>query len=138
MKELERIYGVRDGSANEKGSIVGEINSFTQKDLADSIGIEVRTLQNYKQLADMIPEMQDLVETGIVTPTTARAIPFISGIFLMSEIPTLHHLSQNTQPLTVYPDNMPVRHFKSICDFGQCQHVDVMQIHNTPSSSGQI
>ena len=36
--------------------------------------MDVRTLRNYKLLADMIPEMQDLVDTGIVTPTTARAI----------------------------------------------------------------
>ena len=38
------------------------------------MGFDVRTLQNYKLLADMIPELSDLVETGILAPTTALAI----------------------------------------------------------------
>lgn len=66
IKELERLYGVRDGSANERGVHVGAINSFTQKDIADKLGMDVRTLQNYKLLAEMIPELEDLVDTGIV------------------------------------------------------------------------
>ena len=38
------------------------------------MGMDVRTLQNYKMLSDMIPELSDLVDTGIVTKTTALAI----------------------------------------------------------------
>lgn len=38
------------------------------------MGISVDTLQNYKLLAEMIPELSDLVDTGIVTKTTALAI----------------------------------------------------------------
>ena len=38
------------------------------------MGILVDTLQNYKLLAEMIPELSDLVDTGIVTKTTALAI----------------------------------------------------------------
>ena len=34
IKELERLYGVRSGSSNVSGSIVGEKNSFTQEYLA--------------------------------------------------------------------------------------------------------
>lgn len=67
IKELERIYGVRDGSNNPHGINVGEKNSFTQSDIAQKLEIDVRTLQNYKLLADMIPELSDLVDTGIVT-----------------------------------------------------------------------
>lgn len=74
IKELERLYGVRSGSSNVSGSIVGEKNSFTQEDLAQKLGMDVRTLQNYKLLADMIPELDNLVDTGIVTKTTALAI----------------------------------------------------------------
>ncbi|WP_279325713.1 hypothetical protein [Blautia obeum] len=33
------------------------------------LDLEVVTLQNYKLLADMIPELADLVDTGIVTKT---------------------------------------------------------------------
>lgn len=46
----------------------------SQSDLAAQIGISVDTLQNYKLLAEMIPELSDLVDTGIVTKTTALAI----------------------------------------------------------------
>lgn len=74
IKELERLYGVRDGAANEKGTRVGEINSSTQKDIADKLDIDVRTLQNYKLLAEIIPELEELLDTGIVTKTTALAI----------------------------------------------------------------
>ena len=38
------------------------------------MGISVDTLQNYKLLSEMIPELSDLVDTGIVTKTTALAI----------------------------------------------------------------
>lgn len=34
----------------------------------------VQNLQNYKMLADMIPELDELVTTGIVTKTTALAM----------------------------------------------------------------
>lgn len=34
----------------------------------------MQTLQNYKMLADMIPELEDLVDTKIVTKTTTPAI----------------------------------------------------------------
>ena len=69
IKELERIYGIRNGSANEKGNNrIGEPNNSvdqkSQHDLATQMGISVDTLQNYKLLADMIPELSDLVDTG--------------------------------------------------------------------------
>jgi len=76
IKELERIKGVRDGSLNEKGNNrIGEPKkSADQKEIADMLGMSVDTLQNYKKLSEMIPELDELVETGIVTKTTALAI----------------------------------------------------------------
>ena len=38
------------------------------------IGISVDTLNNYKKLTELIPELEDLVDTGIVTKTTALAM----------------------------------------------------------------
>lgn len=38
------------------------------------IGISVDTLSNYKKLTELVPELQDWVETGILAPTTALAI----------------------------------------------------------------
>lgn len=79
IKELERIYGVRDGSANKKGNNrIGEPkvsdDQLNQSDIADMIGISVDTLNNYKKLTELIPELEDLVDTGILAPTTALAI----------------------------------------------------------------
>lgn len=79
IKELERLYGIRDGSANEKGNNrIGEpnysVDQMTQSDIAAKMGISVDTLQNYKLLSEMIPELEELINTGIVTKTTALAI----------------------------------------------------------------
>lgn len=38
-----------------------------QEQLAEMIGISVDTLNNYKKLTELIPELEDLVDTGIVT-----------------------------------------------------------------------
>ena len=59
IRELERLYGVREGSVNSKGTIVGEKNSFTQETLAKNMSMDVRTLQNYKLLTNMIPELEE-------------------------------------------------------------------------------
>lgn len=75
-KELERIYGVHQGNGSNQyeqkpnNSVIAK----TQKDIADEMGISVDTLQNYKKLTEMIPELEDLVDTGIVSKTTALAI----------------------------------------------------------------
>lgn len=71
IKELERIYGIREGSANKKGdNRLGEPNNSddknTQSDLASMMGISVDTLNNYKKLSEMIPELENLVNTGTV------------------------------------------------------------------------
>lgn len=80
IKELERIYGVRNGSAGGTGanqySELQPNNSAqaTQSDLAEMVGLSVDTIQNYKKLTELIPEITELVDTGIVTPTTALSI----------------------------------------------------------------
>jgi ParB family transcriptional regulator, chromosome partitioning protein len=75
IKELERIYGIRQGSAgkSELNYSTGE-NPSTQSDLADMLGVSRFTIQNYKKLTELIPEMVDLIDTEIVTPTTALSI----------------------------------------------------------------
>lgn len=80
IKELERIYGIRNGSANEKGNNrIGEPNNSvdqkSQHDLATQMGISVDTLQNYKLLADMIPELSDLVDPIFGSESLAIPIP---------------------------------------------------------------
>lgn len=79
IKELEKLYGVRDGSSNEKGNNrIGEpnnsVDNVTQSDIAAKLGMSVDTLQNYKMLADMIPELEELMDTGIVSKSTALSM----------------------------------------------------------------
>ena len=78
IKELERLYGIQNGGDRGNQYKVAEPNNSalakSQSDLAAQMGISVDTLQNYKMLADMIPELDELVTTGIVTKTTALAM----------------------------------------------------------------
>lgn len=80
IKELERLYGIQNGSSSFQGNqyeVVtnkSEAPKKTQEQLAAQMGISVDTLQNYKMLADIIPELDELVTTGIVTKTTALAM----------------------------------------------------------------
>lgn len=74
IKELERIYGIKNGN-NQYNSLPNYSEPImNQNNLASVIGISVDTLRNYKKLTDLIPELTDLVDTGIVTPTTALSI----------------------------------------------------------------
>ena len=73
LDELKRIYGIHNGGVHGN-SLPNNSEVKTNEELASSTGVSVDTMENYIKLSKMIPEMQDLVETGIVTPTTARAI----------------------------------------------------------------
>jgi len=56
LKELERIYGIHNGG--DRKSEENNLPLKSQEDLARELGITDVTLRNYKQLADMIPEIQ--------------------------------------------------------------------------------
>ena len=47
---------------------------ISQSDIATQLGISVDTLQNYKMLSGMIPELEELLDTGIVTKDTGLTI----------------------------------------------------------------
>lgn len=78
IKELERIYGIEHGGNRGNQYVEANPNNSdlakSQSDIAKMMGISVDTLRNYKMMSDMIPELSDLVDTGIVTKTTALAI----------------------------------------------------------------
>ena len=77
IKELERIYGIQNGGnrGNQYKEAEPKLSEVpTQEQLADIIGISVDTLNNYKKLTELVPELQDWVETGILAPTTAIAL----------------------------------------------------------------
>lgn len=72
IKELERIYGIQRGGDRHQSENISFCK--TQEDLANNLGLDVRTLQNYKKLTELVPELEDWVDTGILAPTTALAI----------------------------------------------------------------
>lgn len=77
IKELERIYGIHQGNGSnqhEQNPKRSDNAKTPQEQLAAQIGISVDTLHNFKLLSEMIPELEELLDTGIVTKTTALAI----------------------------------------------------------------
>ena len=62
IMELERLYEIQLGGNRGNQYVVAEPNNSvlaTQSDLAAKLGMSVDTLQNYKMLADMIPELEE-------------------------------------------------------------------------------
>lgn len=63
------MYGVYHGGHGSNQYMQNTNNSDsarTQKQLAAQMGMSVDTLENYKILADMIQELDELVNTGVV------------------------------------------------------------------------
>lgn len=63
IRELERIYGIKHGG--DRKSSTNNSDLISQSTVANQLGISIDTLNNYKMLAEMIPELSDLVDTGI-------------------------------------------------------------------------
>ena len=74
IKELERIHGIRHGGDRSEGASSNSFNLVSQEDIAKELHVSVQTLHNYKKLAEMIPELQEVIEDGTVSPEVARAI----------------------------------------------------------------
>ncbi|MCY1714166.1 hypothetical protein [Caproiciproducens galactitolivorans] len=55
--ELERIYGIKNG-----GDRLHNVQSATQSDLANKLGVDERSYANYKKLTTLIPELQEMVD----------------------------------------------------------------------------
>ena len=66
IKELERLYGIQHGGDHGNQYMEAKPNNSDlpkfQTDLAAQMGISVDTLQNYKMLSEMIPELEELLK----------------------------------------------------------------------------
>ena len=77
---MERIYGIREGSANSKGTKVGTSSAngtsreMTEKELAEKLGIGLDTLKRAKSLTNLSPEIQQLIEQGNISASTAARV----------------------------------------------------------------
>lgn len=76
--ELERIKGIKNGGdrGNQYTFLADEHNDDvpTQSDLANQLGITQQQLGRYKKLTTLIPELQDLVETGELKATVGYSV----------------------------------------------------------------
>lgn len=96
IKELERLYGIQHGGDHGNQYVEASPRKLdlpkSQSDLATQMGISIETLRKYKLLADMVPELSDLVDTGVVTKSTALALmkelPEKEQIELISSLPS--------------------------------------------------
>lgn len=82
---LNDYYGFQHGAKSFQGNQYVEVkeNNFTspnsdiptnQTELAESYGITKQTMNNYMRMADMIPELDEMVRSQKVSKTTALAI----------------------------------------------------------------
>lgn len=61
------MYGIQNGGDRKSNDVKSEPQNAvlaTQEDLAAKLGMSVDALQRYKALADMIPELDDMVRDG--------------------------------------------------------------------------
>ena len=76
VAELERIYGIRNGSAGAapKSSERQNVSGKSQSELAEDLGVDKKTLQRAKKLAELPEELQQMVMDGKVTASTASIV----------------------------------------------------------------
>ncbi len=97
IKELERIYGIKLGNnQHSEGSAIG--TKLTENDLAKEFGICMDTLKRAKKLADLPEELQQMVEEGNITASTAsRVIARLSKEEQEKLMESLDHSTKYTQ-----------------------------------------
>jgi hypothetical protein len=75
---LNEWYGFNYGGDRKSSGKLFHLKNpeepHTQKELAETYGISQRTMNNYMQLTKTIPELEDLIDTGIVSKNTALAM----------------------------------------------------------------
>lgn len=71
ISELERIYGIKNGRPSKTSTNGG---SFTQDDLLKQLGLNKETYRRVKSLATLPQEIQDLVESGDISASTASRL----------------------------------------------------------------
>lgn len=72
IKELERIYGIKNGGDKRALPQVAEVKS--QNDIAKELGMSVDKLNRMKKLAELPTEYQEMLESGRISANTAAAL----------------------------------------------------------------
>lgn len=74
IRELERIYGIKHGNNQHNEDTTNGRIQITQQEIAEKLGIDVRTLQRAKALASLPLEILELVDKGTISPSTASRL----------------------------------------------------------------
>ena len=73
IRELERIYGIQQGNNQyQEDSTNG--GKLTQEDLLKQLGIDKESYRRAKSLTALPTEIQDLIEQGNISPSTASRL----------------------------------------------------------------
>ena len=72
IRELEKFYGIKHGGDRSKSS--NGTFAITEQDIADMNGIDINTLKRAKSLTTLPSEIQDLIEQGNISPSTASRL----------------------------------------------------------------
>lgn len=68
IEEYKSLKGIQRGGDRSKG------NNFTLQDIADKLGVDVRTIKNISSLAKLDPALQALISDGKINATTGFKI----------------------------------------------------------------
>ena len=84
---LNKYYGFQNGGDRRSEEKVFTLKNsnipVNQSELADSYGITKQTMSNYMRMANMIPELQDWVETGnVIVICVVYHVPIISCTYV--------------------------------------------------------
>lgn len=73
ITEYEKLCGVRQGSAYTKAQPHNAVQ-VTQDDIAKFFNTSVDTVQRLKRLQTLSPDLQEIISSGQITPTTGFKI----------------------------------------------------------------
>ena len=73
IKEYERIYGIKKGN-NQHSEDSNNVGNLSQEDLLKKLDLNKETYRQAKRLASLPPEIQEAVETGRISPSTASRV----------------------------------------------------------------
>ena len=99
ITEYEKLCGVRQGSAGKVSLDGNNSPRLSQSDIAKQLGVDETTLRNLKRLQTLSPDLQEIISSGQITPTTGfKVLAKLSESEqqqLLSTLPAAQKLTQN-------------------------------------------
>lgn len=119
---MERIYEIQHGGDRSKSSngtfganqfapsANGTSSKMTQQELADKLGIGLDTLKRAKSLTNLSPEIQQLIEQGSISASTAaRLVAKLSPKQAKNRQRQIHTVIKSVTPTEYNNSNKEIR-----------------------------